>query len=104
MHFLEPLKFNDHKLFFFGGGVEIIFWFILLLAQHLVFIFLTICPPQFQIGLFLSEAHSLQKRTMILHVKWELIASVLILSCLVHCIYAQGRMKDYHIQTMRGFM
>ena len=36
---------------------------------------------------------------MSLRVSWELIASVLIFSCLVHSIYAQGKMKDYNIQT-----
>ena len=32
---------------------------------------------------------------MSLYVKWELIVSILILSCLVDCLNAQGRMKDY---------
>ena len=31
---------------------------------------------------------------MSLHVKWEPIVSVLILSCLVPCLNAQGKMKD----------
>ena len=45
-----------------------------------------------------------QRAKMNLHVKWELIISMLVLSCLVHCIYAQGRMKDYNVQTTREFI
>ena len=30
-----------------------------------------------------------------LHVSWKLTGSILIFSCLVHCLYAQGKLKDY---------
>ena len=40
-----------------------------------------------------------QRAKMSLRFKWELIASILIFSCLVDCLNAQGRMKDYNVQT-----
>ena len=32
--------------------------------------------------------------TMGLHVSWKLTGSILIFTCLVHCLYAQGKWKD----------
>ena len=45
-----------------------------------------------------------QRAEMSLHVKWQLIISMLVLSCLVNCLNAQGGMKDYSVQSTREFI
>ena len=69
--------------------------------SSLTIIFLTICPPQLNLGCSFPKLTQLpQKKTMILHVSWKLVASAIILSCLVNCIYAQGKINDNNVYTI----